>query len=383
MHRVFLGLLTALAVVALSHYAAAQDGKRPKDGPPPRPHAQSFDHHKGGMDGHRMQMPPKADGPRVVTIDARAIFNRLDKNHDGKLSFEEFAAGLHELHLLFAGMPVPGRQMPWPGNGFWLSRDKMFAYGAQFAKSCFAKGSQHRHCPSCGAAMKGPQHRGPNGWAKACQDGRQWTGHHHRHHGDMGWGKYAHHHHHGNMGWGKYAHHHHHGDMERGKYAHHHHHGDMGSGEYGHHHHGDMEWAEHGSRHHGGMGWENGPMHFAGREMADGYPPPELFRGPRYEERREWFDGRQAPEGRQRFEGRERPEGKRPEMKKPAAKKPEVKMGAERRDVEFRLAALERQQAEILSLLRVVVSEQKTKEIAKGGNEYRHGERKSHHEDRD
>ena len=70
-------------------------------------------------------------------------------------------------------------------------------------------------------------------------------------------------------------------------------------------------------------------------------------------------------------------------MKKPAAKKPEVKMGAERRDVEVRLAALERQQAEILSLLRVVVSEHKTKELAKGGKDFRHGERKPHHEDRD
>ena len=35
MQRVFLGLLTALAVVALPQYAAAQDGKRP-DGPRPQ-----------------------------------------------------------------------------------------------------------------------------------------------------------------------------------------------------------------------------------------------------------------------------------------------------------------------------------------------------------
>jgi len=321
-------------------------------------------------------------GKRMPTFDARAIFDRLDKNKDGKLSFEEFQAGLREFHQFMAAR-APMWQMPGPGEMVRHARDEMFAYGAGFAKTCFAKGPQRGHCCShCGAAMKGPHHHGPEGWAKAGPDGHRWTGHHHGHHDGMACHKH-HRSHHGNMGWAAYGHRHHHGDMGWAKHGHHHHHGDMGWAKHGSRHHGDMGLAEHGPRHHGDMGWGDGPMQFAGREMADGYPLPEWFRNSRFEERREWFDGRQGPEGWQRPDGWQRPEGKRPETKKPAAQKPEVKMGAERQNVEFRLAALERQQAEILSLLRVVVSEHKSKEIAKGGKDFRHGERKSHHEDQD
>ncbi len=75
---------------------------------------------------------------------------------------------------------------------------------------------------------------------------------------------------------------------------------------------------------------------------------------------------------------------KPPEMKKPASNKSEVQLGGERRDFEVRLAALERQQAEILSVLRVMVSEHnKTKEVAHGGKDYRHGEKRPSHDDRD
>ena len=144
-----------------------------------------------------------------------------------------------------------------------------------------------------------------------------------------------------------------------------------------------MEWSEYRSWHCSGAEWgEHGPRHFEGRQLADGYQP-EWFRGPRYDQRREHFDGRQGPEGRQRFDGQRHPEGKKPEMKKPAAKKPEMKLGGDKQNFEFRLAALERQQAEILSLLRVVASEHKSKELAKGGKDLRHNERKPHHDDRD
>ena len=241
-----------------------------------------------------MQMPPKADGPRVATFDARAIFNRLDKNQDGKLSFEEFAAGLRRIASDLLAMRAPTWQMPRPGQWFGTARDKMFAYGAEFAKSCFAGGPQHRHCcPYCGAAMKGPQHRGPDGLGQGLP-GRSpvdrpppsasW-----RH----GLGKYAHQHHHGDMGWGEHCSRHH-GDMNgpstvpaswrhgMGEYGHHHH-GDMGSGEYGHH--GIMAtwmgrvWSPASWRH--GLGrW---PHALCRPGMADGYPPPEWFRGPRYD----------------------------------------------------------------------------------------------------
>jgi hypothetical protein len=124
-------------------------------------------------------------------------------------------------------------------------------------------------------------------------------------------------------------------------------------------------------------------MHFAGREFAGGSPPsPDVmfFRAPGFDEHRDW----DAPRGEAapRFEGRH-PQGKKPQMKKPAARKPEMKMGAERRDFEARLAALERQQAQILSVLQMLASEHKSKELARGGKDARHGEKKPRHEDRD
>ena len=60
MQRVFMGLLTALAVVALPHFAAAQDGKRPE-----RPNPDAF-------------------------------FARLDANHDGMITLNEVPPGMPE-----------------------------------------------------------------------------------------------------------------------------------------------------------------------------------------------------------------------------------------------------------------------------------------------
>ena len=97
MQRVFLSLLTALAVVALPYYAAAEDGKRPdgprpdtlvKGGPPHQQHGQPAIHHKGAAEGCQMRkMPPKGPGPQAPMFDARAIFNRLDKNQGRQVEF--------------------------------------------------------------------------------------------------------------------------------------------------------------------------------------------------------------------------------------------------------------------------------------------------------
>lgn len=92
-----------------------------------------------------------------------------------------------------------------------------------------------------------------------------------------------------------------------------------------------------------------------------------------------------------------KPEGKKPEPKKPEIKKPEVvrpakaspaatpaeKATAQNRSFEARLTALERQQAQILSLLRATVRpERQNKELARGGKDTRH-EGRPPHADRD
>jgi len=75
MQRIIAAFVTALAVVALPHYAAAQDGKRP--------------------DGPRAEARPERPNPE-------AMFNRLDANHDGVITQNEIPEGMPERlkHLL-------------------------------------------------------------------------------------------------------------------------------------------------------------------------------------------------------------------------------------------------------------------------------------------
>ncbi|MEN6451224.1 MAG: EF-hand domain-containing protein [Thermoguttaceae bacterium] len=259
MRRLLLGLLAALAVVTLPQLLAAQDGKRP-DGPRPefrreRPSPEAIfqrldQKHQGfilldklppGMPEPMKQMLKKADankdgkltldelkaamkahrpsnrpsmgeqrrgpgGPKAMEASDRAIFNRLDTNKDGKLSFEEFAAGLRQFREMVAKQakawtpPFAGRMYAQAPKGM------MQGFACPFGPMAFtAKAQKHpgqpgrvtvtvtrqaapSHCPM---AMRGPERKQAAKVmeAKKC---------HHDHAGyAMKDGHDGHHHHHG------------------------------------------------------------------------------------------------------------------------------------------------------------------------------------------
>ena len=170
------------------------------------------------------KMAAKGPGPGglKLPLDARAIFNKLDKNHDGKLSFEEFAVGVRHLNQLLAQRAQAmrsflGRQGPnvtmqrgperfargpqerdgmrghfaqrdgfQPGAEFWIQRGGNFAY---VQRGGFDGGPRWGHdfdgCPQQMGGREGFGGRGP-------MPGPCWMAnfqghcHHHHHHHGMG-----------------------------------------------------------------------------------------------------------------------------------------------------------------------------------------------------
>jgi len=130
MSRLVAGLLTALAVVVLPQYVAAQEGKRPE-----RP---------------RHEARPQQPNPQIKQFerpDPKVVFARLDTNHDGKLSFDEFYVGWQHL-CRFLEAQAKAYPMPNPGDMMRHAqgKGKMPAMGAKGGKPQLAKDGQ---CPCC------------------------------------------------------------------------------------------------------------------------------------------------------------------------------------------------------------------------------------------
>ena len=175
MQRIMIGLLTAVAVVVLPSYLAAEEGKQPRrprpgvhrKGPNPEMMFKRLDANRdkvvtadelpadmperfrkmliradGNKDGeltlgelrkafkHRRD-GHKAGGAKSPKQTAKTIFIRLDKDKDGKLSFEEFSVGLRHLRHIMAA-----RANKW-------CKPIRQGFGLEFAKKYFAKGPKH------------------------------------------------------------------------------------------------------------------------------------------------------------------------------------------------------------------------------------------------
>ncbi|MCD4726978.1 MAG: EF-hand domain-containing protein [Pirellulales bacterium] len=186
MQRIMIGLLTAVAVVVLPSYLAAEEGKQPRrphpdahrKGPNPEMMFKRLDANRdkvivadelpadmperfrdmliradGNKDGeltlgelrkmfkHRLD-GHKAGGAKPPKQTAKTIFIRLDKDKDGKLSFEEFSVGLRHLRHIIAARADKWRK-PTP----------------EFDKKYFAKGHKHHDHKYY---AKGPKFHGAN-----------------------------------------------------------------------------------------------------------------------------------------------------------------------------------------------------------------------------
>ncbi len=369
MQRIMIGLLTAVAVVVLPSYLAAEEGK-----PPRRPRS---DVHRKGPNPEMMFKRLDANRDKVITADelpadmperfkkmliradgnkdgeltlgelrkvfkhrrdghkpggakspkqtAKTIFIRLDKDKDGKLSFEEFSVGLRHLRHIMAA-----RADKW-------CKPTRQGFGPEFDKKYFAKG--HKHLDHKYYA-KGPRFHGANKpadgpWCVRCT----WHGRGPRHppHG-MQFGMNP---------W-------HHPGMHSGM----------------------NPWRYHGM--HSGMGPWYPPrgMQFG---MNPWHPPVKM---------QAWgqgHPGRKSHMVKQWYpDGKKKQWAKKPKAKKPKVKKLKVKIDTEEKiiRIEARLTALEKRQEVMLAAIQeqqaaMMAALQKTNELvgAKLASLGRHQER--------
>jgi len=331
-------------------------GPRPEAGPPqpqrvvkkapqgPQARPKVAMHQKKPPANVRFGAWPGMGGVQPFRLDARAIFNRLDRDKDGKLSFEEFAAGLHQFRQMFvqrvgqfaARMPHQKMAFAWAPKIPSFMQDHFKRYfptkdgrvggpPAPYAQQMAKQPSRPfcpMGCPCCAFArhgMPGMQMPGMQGF-----DYRGPQPYHHPQ-----WMMFAAYH-----PWQPWA----------------------------------MPW----------HGWSQG-----GPWMGFGPGAPtgkEKFQGPR---QGWWGQPPKEPGKKPQFMTQPKPEPKKPE------RKPEIKDEAGKiKEIEARLTALEKQQAMLLAavrevrmLLTEVRQEKQQKEVAKVPPKPKH--RPKPHEERD
>ncbi len=350
MRKVIVSFLAALAVVVLPQLLTAQDSGRPDR---PRPDA------KADRSAPKKAFPARPDGKfdagkfagrhehaNLGNQDGaksdgfgRAIFDRLDTNHDGVLSFQEFVVGMRQLHNSFAAQ--------WQNET--ANRPSGDRY-QQFAGKHFDGGKRH------------------GGW-----DVAQGHGMHHKHRG-YGQGHGMHHKHHGH-GQGHGMHHKHHGCGQGQPWRHEGH-------EFAESHSWRNDYREYG---------ESRPWQRDGHEFGEGHHARPADRATASVSPRHGFDKaavrpdfkkpeckkpeakcckqadiktpaakgcKQADSKKPEAKGYKLADGKKPEYKKPLVSSSvgvAVTAPAGGRSLEARVASLEKQQAEILGLLRSIV----------------------------
>ena len=169
MYKTVLFALAALAIVASPTCLSAEEGKRPDP----------------------QREPPKADrskasdGAKARAKIARRIFDRLDKNQDGALSFDEFSDGLRRLHQAMRNRALKHRQAAqsradkadWP-HGHGYGRGGMDQrYCPCYGPWCSRAPAMHNHPYFC-AHCYGPRSADADDWGAGRQGYCPRAGHH-------------------------------------------------------------------------------------------------------------------------------------------------------------------------------------------------------------